>query len=206
MRLATLRSAALARAVLIGVVLISVGGCSQAPWKAPEPGRSAHSASPTPSTSVSATADRNDLSKGSAARTLKTGDVSVAVKYWSSLPVEQWTADVVKPLNVSVSATMDDKSKKKIYLSKVTVYPTIEGADEAGDPPPPLVDEATVKPGYVITSPYSYGQLFAVPPLAAGTTRLMLTINYEILVQTTPTSKSYAKQAASDVLMIAITP
>ena len=67
-----------------------------------------------------------------------------------------------------------------------------------------LIDKADVKIGFVITAPTSFGQVFTLPPAAAGTRWLTVTLTYQLLVQTAPEEKRYSRQAAVDILEIAL--
>ena len=68
----------------------------------------------------------------------------------------------------------------------------------------PQTDTSAVSPGYLVLSPYSYSQTFNVGAVPADTAAVQLQFTYDFLVQTTPTSKEYAKQTASDTLTVAI--
>jgi hypothetical protein len=72
--------------------------------------------------------------------------------------------------------------------------------------PGALSDQASVAPGYLVKSPYSYSQTFVLPAVDAAATEVTLSFTYELLLQTTPTSTAYAKQTATDTLTIAIAP
>ena len=96
---------------------------------------------------------RNDLAKGSAKRSLEAGGVRMSINYWSALSMGDWTAAALKPLNMSASAVFIDGSKQDIFLAKVTVNIGVEGPDGPLKAPAALVDDASLTPGYLITSP-----------------------------------------------------
>lgn len=188
---------------IAGVALTTtlfLGGCGTAPFLADA------SPTPTPTSSGEITSVQNDLSNGSTQRTLTAGNISLAVNYWSDLPMDQWTAGANKPLNMSMVATLAGDEGQRVYLSKVTVVAAVEGPSGSLTAPSSLVDQANVAPGYLVKAPYSYGQSFVLPALDAKATSLSLAITYELLLQTTPTSAEYAKQTATDLLTIAIAP
>jgi hypothetical protein len=93
-----------------------------------------------------------------------------------------------------------------VYLSKLTITPTVSTGTRQLKAPAAFVDSASVSPGYLIKSPYSYTQTYTVPALDPSARELTLTFDYEMLLQSTPTSGSYAKQTASDSITIAIQP
>ncbi|MET1006508.1 MAG: hypothetical protein ABWX96_13235 [Propionibacteriaceae bacterium] len=205
------------RSALLVVVLVSaLAGCGTPPWKtdaSPTPAARSSaktvSATPKPTVAPSVTPSaaepvQNDLATGSAKRRLEAGGVRIKVNYWSTLDMADWTQNALKPLNLSASAAFIDGSEQDIFLSKVSVNMSVAGAKGALTSPDALVDASTVTPGYLITSPSSYGQVFTVPALAAGATSVTLTLTYELLVQSAPKAKTYSKQTASNDLVIPI--
>ena len=80
----------------------------------------------------------------------------------------------------------------------------VDGEDVTIDALDPQTDTSAVSPGYLVLSPYSYSQTFNVGAVPADTAAVQLQFTYDFLVQTTPTSKEYAKQTASDTLTVAI--
>ncbi len=198
---------------VVGLVLI---GCGPPPWQQPVPGATV-TASPTASPrvvptvkpSATPTAEptepvQNDLAKGSLKRTLTAGNTELTIKYWSTLDLGRWTPGASKPLSMSASAEFTDDSEQDIYLSEVNV--AVDAVDAAGQAQAvdPLTDEADVTPGYLITAPTSYGQVFTLPAVPATSRSLTLTIRYELLVQTAPEVKRYSRQAAVDIVQIAL--
>jgi hypothetical protein len=193
-----LRTAAASGMALTAALLL--GGCGTAPFL------SGDAASPSPTAPGAITSIENDLATGSVERTLTAGNISLAVNYWSDLPMDQWTAGANKPLNLSLLATLANDEGQRIYLSKVSVVAAVAGEDGSLTAPASLVDEASVAPGYQVKAPYSYSQSFVLPPLDPAATSISLAVTYELLLQTTPTSAEYAKQTATDLLTIAIAP
>jgi hypothetical protein len=198
-------------------LLIVCAGCGTPPWQeqatstTPVPAGGASSSSspgtssPTPlAPTTSAAAIPNDLATGSAKRKLEAGGVRVSINYWSTLAMDEWTATAPKPLNMSASAKFIDGSKQDIFLSKVSVNIAVDGPGGPLKAPTPLVDESTLTPGYLIKSPTSYGQVFTIPALAPKARSVTLALTYELLAQTAPKAKTYAKQTATDTLTIPI--
>lgn len=172
--------------------------CGPAPWE--EPGASP---SGTPTSTVAAPVS-NDLSTGSTARELTAGAVTASIEYWSTLSMDRWTAATVKPLSLSLETTVAPDDGQKVYLQRATMI-AVPGTS-TGDLAPleAQVDAATVSPGYLVLSPYSYSQTFNVGPVDEVATHVTLQITFDFLVQTTPTSKEYAKQTATDTITVAI--
>lgn len=186
--------------------------CGPPPWQQPVSSVSpAASATPTPlSPSARApspsgvTPARNDLAKGSLQRTRTAGNTELTIKYWSTLDLARWTPGASKPLSLSASAEFTDDSEQDIYLSEVRVAVDAVGRDGAARALETLIDKAEVQPGYLITAPTSYGQVFTLPPAPAGTRSVIVTLTYQLLVQTAPEEKRYSRQAAVDILEIAL--
>jgi hypothetical protein len=147
----------------------------------------------------------NDLAGGSATHTLGSGAISLQVKYWSDLPMNQWTAGASKPLNISATATLNGDQGQAVYLSQVTATPVVTDGAKVLKAPAAFIDTASVSPGYLVKTPYSYTQTFTIPALDSRATAITLNFNYALLLQSTPTSGAYAKQSASDQITIAIT-
>ena len=197
-------------AALALTATLLAAGCGTPPWKegaSPSPSATTGSAEPsasiTPTPTPTPTSVQNDLAKGSSKRTLSAGAAEVKVTYWSTLDLQQWRPDVPKPLNVVASATLDGGAKgQNVYLSAVRVTSTATGEDGTPKVLDPVDDTAEVKPGYLITKPSSYQQVFTLPVAAAGSTAMQITITYELLIQSAPDSKTYLRQATSDTFQV----
>ncbi len=61
---------------------------------------------PTASSTAVPTPVPNDLSGGATQRTLTAGAVTATVDYWSTLAMDQWTAEAVKPVSISLITTV----------------------------------------------------------------------------------------------------
>ncbi|MPS36967.1 MAG: hypothetical protein E2593_16990 [Stenotrophomonas sp.] len=180
-----------------------LAGCGPAPWNG------GGDATPTPtktkSTPVPAPVS-NDLSAGSTQHQVTAGAVTATIDYWSTLSMDRWTATALKPISLSMATTVTPDDGKKVYLQKATMVAVPANATESFEPLAPQVDQASVAPGYLVLSPYSYSQTFNVGDVPASATYVTVQFTYDFLVQTTPTSAEYAKQTGSDTLVIAIAP
>jgi hypothetical protein len=152
----------------------------------------------------------NDLKKGRVTRSLKTGPVKVKVKYSLRDRVQRWSPGVAQPLTVSLTARSSRRmvqgqwvAGQKIYLSRVTAHLEIFDATGHLDSPNPLVDRADVTPGFLVTSPTYYDQVFTLPPLPARATKLTIDFRYEILLlQPSSSPRDFEKRTATDTLVI----
>ena len=186
-----------------GVLLIlalALSGCSTPPWVTPS---ASPSASPT-STDVPQPVP-NDLSSGSTERGLTAGPLTISIDYWSTLTMDKWTADALKPVSLSMITQITPNDGQKVYLQRATMIATPMSATESFDPLSAQVDSATTNPGYLVLDPYSYSQTFTVGPTPEDATHVSLEFTYEYLVQATPTSSDYAKQTATETITVAIT-
>ena len=175
-----------------------LSGCGLAPWAGPDESAPAASQTAVPPPVP------NDLSGGSTERELQAGAVAINVDYWSDLAMDDWTPEALKPVSLSLDTTITPDDGQKVYLQRATMVASPVGPD--GDLPvlSPQIDSATVNPGYLVLSPYSYSQTFNVGAVPADATHVVLQFTYDFLVQTTPTSNEYAKQTATDSVTVAI--
>jgi hypothetical protein len=153
---------------------------------------------------------RNDLKKGRATRRLKAGSAQIQIKYSLQNRVQRWTPGVAQPLKVSMRALQEQSTTgyvasadRKIYLSRVTAYLDVSDATGHLDSPDPLVDKADVNPGFLVTFPSSYTQVFVLPSLPDEATKLTIDFRYEMLVlQPQSNPRDYSKRTATDSLVI----
>jgi hypothetical protein len=151
---------------------------------------------------------RNDLKKGRVIRVLKAGSVKITVKYSLQNRVQQWSPGVAQPLTVSLTAQHArsgafQAQTQKIYLARVTGL--LEVFDTSGhlDSPNTLADRADVTPGFLVTSPTHYTQVFTLPALPARATTLTIDFRYEILLlQAGSVPRDFEKRTATDTLVI----
>jgi hypothetical protein len=187
---------------LAALVAVALSACGTPPWQ--EEG-ALPSSSPTPTaTSGEITTVVNELATGSIKHALTAGSIGLSVDYYSTLSMDRWTADADKPLSISMVADLTNDEGQSVYLSNMTVLVAVYGDDGKLTSPAQLTDRAVVTPGYLVKNPYSYSQTFVLPPVDENATYVQLTLTYELLLQTTPTSAQYSKQTASDTLTIAI--
>ncbi len=189
-------------ALLVVSALLLVAGCGTPPWLEAGGTGTPTAADPSPVRSTAAPA-RNDLAKGSLKRTLTAGGVRLTATYFSTLDMSAWTPAASKPLTLSVVGRFADGSKQNIHLSRLSMTTDVTGPDGPLPGPAPMVDESAA-PGYLIKAPTSYGQVFTLPALDPAARSVTLLLTYELLVQTAPKSADYAKQAASDTVVIAL--
>jgi hypothetical protein len=197
---------AVATAALGSALVLTLSGCGTAPWATgtTSAATSTKTATPTPTPQATITSIVNELATGSAQHQLQAGDAALTANYWSTLSMDQWTAEANKPISFSLIAALGTDQGQGVYLSRVSVVVAVEGPTGSLDAPAPLSDQASVAPGYDIKSPYSYSQTFILPAVDPTATSVTLSFTYELLIQTTPTSGTYAKQTASDQITIAI--
>ncbi|GAA5204966.1 hypothetical protein [Microbacterium kyungheense] len=180
------------------VAAAALAGCGPAPWD-PQGG-----ATPTMTSSAVPTPVPNDLSTGSTQRELTAGPVTATVDYWSTLAMDRWTPEAVKPVSIGLTTTVQPADGQKVYLQRASMTAVPSSAAGPLDPLEPQVDASTVSPGYLVLDPYSYSQTFNVGPVPAEATLVTLQFSYDFLVQTTPTSSEYAKQTATDTVTVAL--
>jgi len=187
---------------LAAVIALTLSACSAAPWEEAN-AESTATATPRP-TSTAITTVVNELATGSTKHTLAAGSIGLSVDYYSTLSMDKWTADADKPLSISMISTLVNDEGQAVYLSNMTVLVAVYDSEGKLQSPPELADRAIVTPGYLVKTPYSYSQTFMLPAVDENATYVQLSLTYELLLQTTPTSTQYAKQTASDTLTIAI--
>lgn len=102
--------------VVMGALGVSaLAGCGPAPW---DP---AGGSTPTATSTAVPTPVPNDLSGGATQRQLTAGAVSATVDYWSTLSMDQWTAEAVKPVSISLITTVQPDDGQKVYLQRASM-------------------------------------------------------------------------------------
>ena len=206
--IAAARATAVAALAIAGVIGLS--GCGTAPWDQSRFATDDPTASPTPTVLPTPTGTItpviNELATGSAQHQLQAGDIALTIDYYSTLSMDQWTAEANKPITFSLTGKLGTDDGQSFYLSRVSVTPAVGGPLGSLTAPSPITDQASVAPGYYIKGPYSYSQTFILPALDPAATSVTLSFTYEILLQTAPASSDYAKQTASDTITVAIAP
>lgn len=198
-------------ALAAAAALLVAAGCSTPPWQAAEASASP-TASPTPTATVLPSASptpvqarvKNDLSRGVAKHTLDAGAIELKAVYYSTMPMARWTPEADKPVTLSLTAGFPGHYKQDIYLAELDVRMDVLGPDGPLAGPSPVVDSATVSPGYLIKQPNSYGNVFTVPAVPEGAQSVTLTFTYQLLAPDKPKSKVYTKQVTTDTVTVAI--
>lgn len=203
-----IRTRASLAAILVTSALF-LAGCSTPPWEVAASSENttaetSSAAAPSSTVKPSVQVISNDLSAGSTKRTLTAGAATLTVQYWSTLNMGEWTAGATKPLTIKVSAKLKNSAGQQIYLAKVSSLISVSGPNGVIGDPLTVNDAATISPGYLIKSPYSYDQTLLIPSVDSTANQLTITISFDVLIQAKPKSTHYAKQTASDTLKIAI--
>lgn len=197
------RRPVVASAIVSAALLLA--GCGPAPWN-----QGGATSEPTPTQTQSSapapTPVPNDLSTGSTQRQLTAGAVTATIDYWSPLSMDRWTTGALKPISLSMETTVSPDDGQRVYLQSAAMVAVPGNATTDFEPLDAQTDQATVSPGYLVLSPYSYSQTFNIADVPAQATFVTVQFTYDFLVQTTPTSEEYAKQTASDTLTVALVP
>jgi hypothetical protein len=115
--------------------------------------------------------------------------------------MSEWQPEVSQPIKVGMTAA--SPGKHRIYLAKITGEVTL--ADEVGplQGAQPLVDEANIVPGYLVTSPAAYNQVFMLQPLPDEATILTIDFRYEMLIlERNSRPREYAKRSVTDTIVL----
>lgn len=202
-------------AFMIIFALLAVAGCSEFdPVVSGRDPNASPSASRTTTSSPEKTtkpgAVRNDLKSGKLSHRLNTDDLELRVEYRTTLRTQDWTAGATKPFRVNASArTSGADSQPKIYLSKLTIGMDARDDTEPVEAPAPVVDEASIVPGFLVSEPASYGQEFFLPALPPGTRTLTLRLRYELLLESPGSSateeRDFSRRTVTDLLVVPIT-
>ena len=182
--------------------LLLWSGCSAAPLQTREAQQTV--IVDTPPTAFPLETVVNELATGSGLHSLTAGDVALSANYWSTLGMDKWTASANKPISFSLQGKLGTDDGQAVYLARVSVETTVEGPTGALPAPSHFSDSATISPGYLIKSPYSYSQTFTVPAIDPKATSATFSLTFELLVQSAPGSSNYAKQTATDQIVVAI--
>jgi hypothetical protein len=150
----------------------------------------------------------NDLALGSAHHQLQAGGMNLAVDYWSTLDMAQWSAEAAKPVQLAATITGANlgtaKKQQKAYISSFSVTSSAIAADGSVTSPVTVQDVSRQTPGYLAMAPYAYSTSFVIPAVPAGTRSVELLISYDVLEQSAPGASDYSKQTATDTLTVAI--
>ncbi|GGL74399.1 hypothetical protein GCM10009706_11060 [Curtobacterium citreum] len=203
--------AAAVSALAVGAVLV-LAGCGTPPWEvaasasASASGAPSASASGAPSRTPSAkpSAVGGDLASGAASRTLQAGDLTVDVRYWSTLPMDEWTPGADKPLSMSVTTRSGGDAEVRLVRAAVAVsYRTGSGADVASDGSPA---EQADGQGYAVAAPQSWSGTFVLGAAPAEAARLRAIVTLVFTETTAGSGGATAQQTATDTLSIDLAP
>jgi hypothetical protein len=132
------------------------------------------------------------LDTGTVTHRLKQGTFSVQVTYWTSDDAKRYTAQSVKTINVSAHIE-DTDSTHRVALTTFQV--TQDDGTKRG--------VATTDNGrFDVTPPYPYNTVVTLPAATAGAMKLTLTVQLNLLVETSPKSNSYYRSTALDALTL----
>ena len=193
---------------LMVVAVLAFSACSNAgptrvPPTTPRPPTSSATSPSGTATIASTKPARNDLKKGRITRTLQAGGFRVRVEYAIQTPMDKWQPEVSQPIMVGMTAANEGKTAQRFYLAKVTG--DVKLSDDFGPlhALQPLVDEANIIPGYLVTSPAAYNQVFLLQPLPVEATTLTIDFRYELLIlQRNSTPRDFAKRAITDTIVV----
>ncbi|HEY4616111.1 MAG TPA: hypothetical protein VIG75_11675, partial [Citricoccus sp.] len=128
------------------------------------------------------------------------GSAPVRVTYWSTLPREQWTAQAVKPLSLSIAA---DAGPGTTVTAVDLVVETRRGGEPTGDPQ--LTQVASVPPaGAAIDAPREFSWTAVLPPQDPSVTALRLILRLE--VQRATGTATPVVQTGVDELIVTLAP
>jgi hypothetical protein len=79
-----------------------------------------------------------------------------------------------------------------------------DGTGELPGPDPIVDTPANIAPGYLVAPPYSYVQVFAIPPVDPSVVKLNIDVKLEVVTLVDARSKDYTKQTVTDRITTAI--
>lgn len=146
----------------------------------------------------------NDLKKIPLTRRMDAGPLTVTVRYTTNLPVREWTSGVGKPLLIRLTAVNHRQKSQKIYLTRATV--TMTAFDDLGPvgTPRAISDSTEIDPGFIVTSPNTYSQLFTLPAADDAAIKVKIDLVYEFAQQVgkDKDGRNFAKQVATDSVVV----
>jgi hypothetical protein len=150
------------------------------------------SASPSAVPVALATRASGPLDTGTVTHRLKQGTFTVQLTYWTSDNAKLYTAESLKTLNVAAHVE-DADSTHRVIISTFQVIQD-DGTKRS------VVDTDTGR--FDVTPPYPYNTVVTVPAATKGATKLTLTFQVDLLVETAPKSNSYYRSTALDTLTL----
>lgn len=193
----------LPRVIAAAVLVAGVGGCSSLKdltsssrplVKTSTAARPSVSAVPTGDSTTAKLPVRpsGPLDTGTVTHVVKQGGFSVQLTYWTSDDAKLYTAASVK--TISIAAHVEDAdSSHRIIVS------TFQATQDDGTS---RVVAATDNGRFDVTPPYPYSTVVTLPAATSGATRLTLTVQLDLLVETAPKSNSYYRSTALDTLTL----
>ncbi len=193
-------------AAVVTTGALALTACGTPPWESAatdratrDPGRASASASASgsPSTAASTPSARpgGDLVDGALSRTVRAGDLVVGVRYWSTLPLQDWTAGSAKPLSMSVSS----RGGSDVRLVRAAVETSALARDGSDLPPGGQPGAQTDPSGFAVSRPQSWSGTFVLGPTDDRTATMRVVVT---LVFAEGSGGSRTQQTATDVLSI----
>lgn len=162
------------------------------------------SASTTPKPSPKRVADSSEsrkLGSGTVKGAIQEDGLTATVEYTPSVAVAEWTASGPKSVRLVLSSFNKNYPGQEIYLAKVTATFYVDNGIFETTASNPIVDEAAVVPGYLISFPSTYAQSVDVPILEGNAQSLTITFKYEVLSRTANSKGDFTKQVLQDTVV-----
>jgi hypothetical protein len=131
---------------------------------------------------------RGDLKAGSLTRVLDAGQSKLVITYWTAQDPATWTAAESVPVQLSAHLEGADG------MHAVQVSRFLATLDDGTTISTISVDNGS----FVITPPYSYSGAFVVYPTNHAATSATISIEFDLLVETTPKSGQFFRQTVLD--------
>ena len=141
-------------------------------------------------------ADRGDMMAGTLTRKLNAGDRSLVVTYW--------TAD--DPGSVSASSPMTLQLAAHVEGGNVFDAIRVSRFHATFDDGSRISTVADDHGSFVLTQPFSYSTAMSLRPSVTTGTLTTLTVEWDLLVETSPASGQFYRQTVLDTLHIAFQP
>lgn len=165
------------------------------------PAASVTGASPAVSSSPSATTRRTPgaLDAGSVTHKLTAGAYTLVIDYWTTQSAETWTSST--PATVQLSAHIEGQAastrRPKIEVTRFAAMLN-NGSS--------LTALTSDDGEFVITPPFSYGSALLLPGTGPATSGADVIVQFNLLIETTPTSGQYFRQTVIDTLHLSFVP
>ncbi len=145
----------------------------------------------------------DDLAKGPATHQLKAQGVRAEVRY-ARFNAGKIGSGAGTSLRVTVrNARSDKKGKSRLYLSRVVGYTAALYPDGSGTGLDPVEDEADINPGFLISPPATYTQVFNLPDLPNEAAAIGVDFRFEVLVLEPKSSpRDFSKVTLTDEVQL----